>query len=56
MDQCECCSYYEYNEEDGWYECMIAMDEDEMARFLQGKVRECPYFSFNLEYQLARRQ
>ena len=54
--QCECCSYYEYDEEYDEYCCLIGLDEDEMARFLAGKHNDCPYFAFNLEYQLARKQ
>ena len=27
-DNCEMCSYYEYNEEYEYYECMMNLDED----------------------------
>lgn len=54
--QCESCSNYEYDEEYDEYYCGVDLDEDEMAHFLQGKVRRCPYYAFDAEYQLARKQ
>ena len=46
--QCESCSYYEYDEEYDEYYCGVDLDEDEM--------NGCPYYAFNAEYQLARKQ
>ena len=54
--QCESCSYYEYDEEYDEYYCGVDLDEDEMAHFIMGKVRRCPYYAFNAVYQLARKQ
>ena len=34
--QCEFCSYYEFNDESGLYECQINLDEDEMYRLALG--------------------
>ena len=53
---CDMCANYEYNEETGYYECNIALDEDEMVRFLNGDFRECPYFSLEGEYRTVRKQ
>ena len=56
MSQCDDCSHFEYDDEmDYWY-CTVGLDEDEMANFIQGRVRECPFYSFNEEYELARKQ
>ena len=54
--QCESCSNYEYDEEYDEYYCGVDLDEDEMAHFLQGRVRRCPYYAFDAEYQLTRKQ
>lgn len=56
MMDCASCSNYVYDEEYGYDVCVIAMDEDEMADFLRGTVRACPYYQFNDEYVLAARQ
>ena len=53
---CDRCANSEYNEETGYYECNIALDEDEMVRFLNGDFRECPYFSLEGEYRTVRKQ
>ena len=45
MTNCDMCANYEFNEETGFYECNIALDEDEMVQFLSGSFRNCPYFS-----------
>ncbi len=48
---CESCSNYIYDELYDDYQCAVAMDmdEDEMAHFLQGTLRTCPYYQFNDE-------
>lgn len=53
---CQECSNYVYDEEAGYYSCAIALDEDDMARAVQGRLAACPFFQFNDEYTLARRQ
>lgn len=53
---CECCVYYEYDEEYDEYLCTMALDEDEYARYTAGHYQECPYFRDNDEYKLARKQ
>ena len=51
-------SYYddEYDDEYDAFVCYVNLDEDEMALFLMDKFRDCPYFMFNDEYTLARKQ
>lgn len=53
---CEMCVYYEYDEDYGCYTCSTNLDEDEMARFMQDTFYNCPYFQFNDEYQIVRKQ
>ena len=56
VSNCETCSNYHYDEEYGHYECTVGLDQDEMARFLQGTFHDCPYYSFDAEYDQARKQ
>lgn len=53
---CECCWNYVFNDESGCFECQMDLDEDEMTRFLSGTVWQCPYFRFNDEYEVVRKQ
>ena len=53
---CEYCSNYRYDEECAYYICDVNLDEDEMARFLRGNTRGCPYFQLEDEYRIVRRQ
>ncbi|MBU9739301.1 DUF6472 family protein [Diplocloster agilis] len=53
---CECCGNHFYDDESGYYECQINLDEDEMGRFLTDSFRDCPYFQYDDEYRIVRRQ
>ena len=53
---CECCGNYIYDEDYDCYVCDMNLDEDEMARFLTDTFYYCPYFQFNDEYKIVRRQ
>lgn len=53
---CESCTYYEYDDEYGYYICLINLDEDEMSRFLSGSNYSCPYYRLDDEYGLVRHQ
>lgn len=53
---CESCSRYSYDEDYDCYECDMHLDQDEMARFLEGHTENCPYYSYAADYELARRQ
>ena len=53
---CECCGNYIYDEDYDCYVCDMNLDEDEMARFLTNTFNNCPYFQFNDEYKIVRRQ
>jgi hypothetical protein len=56
LTACDLCANYEYSEETGFYECLVNLDEDEMAHFLGGSFHHCPYFSLEGEYRTVRKQ
>jgi len=51
---CEDCVHYDYNDETGYYECNMDLDEDEMVKFLYGENSDCPYYDRFDEYKLGR--
>lgn len=53
---CEYCSNYIYDEDLNYYVCDVNLDEDEMARFVSGNYRDCPYFQMGDEYKIVRKQ
>lgn len=53
---CENCSNYSYDEEMDCYYCEVNLDEDEMARFMSSQEFACPYFRFDDEYGVVRKQ
>ena len=53
---CESCEYYEYDEYADTYSCSVNLDEDEMYRFMSGTNYNCPYYSSDDEYSIARKQ
>lgn len=53
---CEFCINYIYNEDYSCYECQINLDEDELGKFLRNTFKDCPYFQFNDEYKIVRKQ
>lgn len=53
---CETCANLVYDEEREEYYCDVSMDEDDMARFLRGNTKGCPYYDFYDEYKIVRKQ
>jgi hypothetical protein len=53
---CDCCINYIYNEEYNCYECQANLDEDEIGKFIRNSFDNCPYFQFNDEYRIVRKQ
>ncbi len=53
---CESCVFYDYDEDYDTYACQLNLDEDEMARFLSGHTRSCPYYRFYDEYKSVQKQ
>ena len=56
MDQCENCMYYDYDEDNEEYYCMVDLDQDDYERFLRQAQNHCPMFRFCDDYTLARKQ
>lgn len=56
IKQCDDCLYLVFDEEIGQYLCSIALDEDEMGRFLSKKYNNCPYYHSGDEYKTVRKQ
>ena len=54
--QCDMCSNYVYDEDEGYYYCDVNLDEDDMYRFMKGSIDNCSFFSLEDEYKLARKQ
>ena len=52
---CESCGNFVYDEDYECYTCEVDLDEDEMARFLQDKFYNCPYYQLGDEYRIVRR-
>ena len=52
---CEFCALY-YVDDDGYGECQVNLDEDEMERFLRDGFRNCPYYRLEDEYRTVRKQ
>ncbi len=56
MTDCEHCAHYIYDDEYECYICDINLDEDEMAKFITGTVRDCHYFNLYDEYKIVEKQ
>ena len=53
---CTTCVFYEYDEDDDAYYCTVNMDEDDYARLLEGRYKECPYYRSDDDYRIVRHQ
>jgi hypothetical protein len=53
---CDDCVNYVYDEDAECYVCLVNLDEDEMYRFMTGTNYNCPYYSSDDEYSIARKQ
>ncbi|HBN84647.1 MAG TPA: hypothetical protein DDZ89_12460 [Clostridiales bacterium] len=53
---CESCYHYLFDDDYGTYVCQIDLDEDEMEKFMTDSFRHCPYYQFNDEYIVVRKQ
>ncbi len=54
--QCDTCWYFDYDEEQDEYFCMMDLDEDEVYRFFSTPNGRCSYYRQGDDYTLARRQ
>lgn len=53
---CECCVFYIYDGEYGYYVCEADLDEDEMMHFVRGTSHSCPYYRSGDDYKIVRKQ
>ena len=53
---CEYCSNYIFDEDEDDYDCVVSMDEDDVARMAGRRDSGCSYFQFDDEYKIVRRQ
>ena len=53
---CESCMNFYYDEECGYYVCLVNLDEDEMAKFMSSAFYNCPYYHLYDEYKIAKKQ
>lgn len=53
---CESCVFYDYDEETDAYYCTVNLDQDDLADFLAGTARACPYYRFYDEYKSVQKQ
>ena len=53
---CDTCAYNVYDDEDECYYCEADLDEDDMARFMEGHYKSCPYYRNGDEYAVVRHQ
>lgn len=54
---CDTCSNFRYDEEYEEYVCMAGgMDEDDFSRLVTGETRECPYYRYDNEYDIVKKQ
>lgn len=53
---CGSCVNYVYDDLYGSYVCDVNLDEDELIRFMTYSNFNCPYFQYNDEYKIVRKQ
>ena len=53
---CDNCSYYDYDEDNECYVCLVDLDEDELYRFMQGGNIECSHYNPYDEYRIVNKQ
>ena len=53
---CESCMNYFYDDECGYYVCLVNLDEDEMEKFVSSSFYNCPYYQLYDEYKIAKKQ
>ncbi len=56
QSRCEDCLYYQFDELEDDYVCVMLLDEDELARLYEGHYAECPYFRAGDEYTIVKKQ
>ena len=54
--KCDECMYYDYDEDYEEYVCLANMDEDDMAKILTGRHKECTFYRPGDDYTIVRKQ
>lgn len=54
--KCEECMNYDYDEDYESYVCLANLDEDDMAKFIRGNNKDCPFYRPGDEYIIVRKQ
>jgi len=54
--RCDECLHYVYDDEQGYYYCAANMDQDDAERLYSRRNWECPYYHYNDDYELSRKQ
>ena len=49
--QCDMCSNYVYDEDEGYYYCDVNLDEDDMYRFMKGSIVHFLVLKMNISWQ-----
>lgn len=52
---CDCCMYYDCDEEGDYY-CTMDLDQDEYYAFSLRGAKGCPYFRYYDEYKSVQKQ
>ena len=53
---CETCYYYDYDETEEEYVCLMEIDQDEWAAIQSRAHGRCPFYRAGDEYTLAKKQ
>ena len=56
QSNCETCMNYCYDEQEDYYYCDMNLDEDEYVKFLSASYSDCPYYEYDDEYKIVRKQ
>lgn len=56
QSNCDTCSNYVYDDELEYYVCEMNLDQDEMGKFMTDTFTDCPYYSYDNEYAIVRKQ
>ena len=56
VTNCESCVFFDYDEDLEANVCTVNLDQDEMANFVSGSTKSCPYYRFYDEYKSVHKQ
>lgn len=56
QSSCDTCLYYIYDEDYESYMCDMDMDEDEYVRLVTDQRYSCPYYQYDNEYAVVKKQ